>query len=314
MTINKMKLYKKRVKIISSLLMMIFLSACNQGGNDSVDTRDGKREISEEKQINITILLDLSDRINPEKYPNSPEHFERDIAIVNHFTEFFKRDMSSKGAFNAKGKIQVIFTPKPEDPKLNEIASNLIVDLSNLKVPKDKKVHFDSISRRFSESLNKIYSSTIKEGYYPGSDIWRFFKNDVDISCIEDSKKYRNILVILSDGYVYHKNSNYTNSNRTSSLLPDFMSKKGLRNDNWKDVFDKNDFGYIAHENTDLSDLEILVLEINPSKNNLNDEDVIKAYLNKWFIEMKAKPNSFKFYNTDLPEYTYKKIDKFLAQ
>ena len=47
-------------------------------------------------QINITILLDLSARIVHNKHIN-PSHAQRDIAIVNHLTEFFKKEMRAKG-------------------------------------------------------------------------------------------------------------------------------------------------------------------------------------------------------------------------
>ena len=36
----------------------------------------------------------------------------------------------------------------------------------------------------------------------------------------------------------------------------------------------------------DLQELEVLVLEIIPSAEYKNDEDILKAYLTKWFREM----------------------------
>ncbi len=61
-----------------------------------------------------------------------------------------------------------------------------------------------------------------------------------------------------------------------------------------------------------MSNLDVLVLEVNPSEKFKNDEDVIKEYLNKWFTEMNV--NSYKLYNSDLPQYTKSKIDKFINQ
>ena len=34
------------------------------------------------KQLNITVLLDLSDRISPDVHPATPSHVERDTAII----------------------------------------------------------------------------------------------------------------------------------------------------------------------------------------------------------------------------------------
>ncbi|MDC9723480.1 MAG: hypothetical protein PSN34_12020 [Urechidicola sp.] len=303
------------MKINKLLIIGVFtfcLVSCKNEPKTEVNANQPKNQTKEkDKQLNITILLDLSDRIEPTKYPSSPEHFERDIEVVNYFTELFKKDMEKKGAFMAKGKMKVIFSPRPNDSEINEIATQLSIDLSKTKNTKEKKNIFDNVSINFKENLSKIYSKTIETKKYPGSDIWRFFKNDVVDYCIEDSSDYRNILVLITDGYLYHKNSTDKTKNRTASLLPINIASSGLRSPNWKDKFDSQDFGYITTR-SDLNNLDVLVLEINPSEKFKNDEDVIKEYLSKWFTEMNV--NSFKLYNSDLPQYTKSKIDKFINQ
>lgn len=303
---------KIRRLLILSTCIICFFGCKNNTAKETNTTQAVKTSTKNkiEKQLNITILLDLSDRIEPSKYPNSPEHFERDIEVVNYFTEIFKKDIKKRGTFSAKGKIKVIFSPKPNDNEINTIASNLSIDLSKINNGEKKKI-YANISEIFKENLSKIYSKTIETKKYPGSDIWRFFKNDVVDYCIDSNEKYRNILVLITDGYLFHKNSIDKNKNRTASLLPKNISSNGLRNSNWKEKFKRNDFGYITTR-TDLNNLDVLVLEINPSEKFKNDEDVIKEYLSKWFSEMNV--NSFKLYNSDLPQYTKLKIDKFINQ
>lgn len=295
--------------IIISIFTLVFCS-CKNDSKPNVEKEQTTKSVSKkEKQLNITILLDLSDRIEPTKYPSSPEHFERDIEVVNYFTELFKKDMEKKGAFMAKGKMKVIFSPRPNDSEINNIATQLSIDLSKTQNTKEKKKIFDNMSINFKENLSKIYSKTIETKKYPGSDIWRFFKNDVVDYCIDENKDYRNILVLITDGYLYHVNSTDKDKNRSAYLLPKNVKSNGLRNSNWKEKFKNEDYGYISSRN-DLNDLDILVLEVNPSEKFKNDEDVIKAYLSKWFIEMNV--NSFKIYNSDLPQYTKSRIDKFI--
>ena len=264
------------------------------------------------KQLNISILLDLSDRINPTRHPSKPEHFERDISIIEYFTEYFKKDMMKRGVFRAKGRLKVIFCPRPNDAEINEIASELKIGLAH-KNPKEKKQIFDNISNRFKNNLTKIYSRTIKTNKYPGSDIWRFFKNDVRDFCIDDSGKYRNILVIITDGYIFHVDSKDKKEHRSQFLTPKYIhsQRKYLSGDinTLRKHIKKYDYGYITTRN-DLGNLEILVLEISPIAKRKNDEDIIKEYLRKWFTEMNVK--NFSFYNTDLPEYTKERIEKFL--
>ncbi|MHB1106664.1 MAG: hypothetical protein ACYCZ2_09910 [Lutibacter sp.] len=306
------------MKIIKSTIIFLFSIALIFGCDDKNDKPQNATTNSEKtgmvsavKQLNITILLDLSDRIEPSKYPNKPEHFERDIEIVNHFTEMFKREMESKGAYSAKGKLKVIFSPRPLDDEINRIASKLNVDLSKAINPKEKKIIFDNLSSSFRENLKTIYAKTIETKKYIGSDIWRFFKNDVvDYALNTDPDiDYRNILVIITDGYLYHSDSKILENNRSPYLLPETIEKNGLRKPDWKETFNTGDYGFITKRDN-LDKLDILVLEVNPSQKHKDDEDIIKAYLSKWFDEMKV--NKYEIYNTDLPEYTKAKIDKFI--
>jgi hypothetical protein len=228
---------------------------------------------------------------------------------VNYFTEIFKKDMEQKGAFMANGKMKVIFSPRPNDEEINKIAFELSVDLSKTTNTKEKKQVFDNMSINFKENLERIYSKTIETKNYPGSDVWRFFKNDVADFAISDDENYRNILVILTDGYLFHEGSKDKEANRSMALLPRDVKNYGLRASNWKQKFEEGDYGYITTRD-DLNNLDVLVLEISPSPQDKDDEDVIKAYLQKWFNEMNV--NKFELYNSDLPQYTKTRIDKFI--
>jgi len=55
-----------------------------------------------------------------------------------------------------------------------------------------------------------------------------------------------------------------------------------------------------------------MVLEVNSSVNHKNDEDIIRAFLGKWFDEMKTK--DAQIYNTDLPESTRRRIENFFNE
>jgi len=302
-------------KILFSLILgAILFQSCKNENPVIAESENAEEVISNvnlgDQQLNITILLDLSDRVEPTKYPAKPEHYQRDIEIVSYFTELFKQEMSNKGAYKSDGKIKVIFSPRPADDEINTIASNLNVDLSKARDNKHKKEIYDNITIDFKSNLEKIYSKTIETKKYPGSDIWRFFKNDVADYALATDPVYRNILVVLTDGYLFHEDSKDKNKNRTAYLLPNTVQKNGLRNSNWQSKFQEGDYGFISTRE-DLENLEVLVLEISPSPSHKNDEDVIKAYLEKWFQEMNVK--NYEIYNSDLPEYTKTRISKFMT-
>ena len=293
---------------------LLFLQGCGSNGRiedleeETVTTEESSPEEFGE-QLNLTVLLDLSDRVEPTKHPASPEHADRDIEIVRYLTQLFKNNMEEKGAYRANDKMKVIFSPRPQDSEINSIASRLNVDLSKMANAQEKKQVFDSIEETFTQNLRSIYDETIETKNYPGSDIWRFFKNDVVDYAVERDPAYRNVLIILTDGYLYHKDSRAVEGSRSAYMTPQRLSAQGLRSSNWREKFEEGNYGYIATRD-DLENLDILVLEINPTASHKSDEDVLKAYLAKWFEEMKV--NKFNLYNSDLPEYTKGRIDEFL--
>ena len=75
--------------------------------------------------------------------------------------------------------------------------------------------------------------------------------------------------------------------------------------------FNIKNFGFIP-ATKDLSNLEILVLGINPDKKNPYEDDVIKTYWEKWFIDMKVK--RFEIKNADLPSNMEKVIRNFILE
>jgi len=292
----------KRLVIYSTLLLLF---SC--GNNNQSNSSTNNQRKPQEKQLNISILLDLSDRINPTKYPATPEHFQRDIEIVKTITEYFKQNMEKLTAWRAKGKIRIFFSPAPANSAINNIAESLNIDCSRLD-NKGRKEVYDTITELFSQNLSEIYKQTIATNSWDGSDIWRFLKDDVKDYCIDKDSTYRNVLIIFTDGYIYHKQSMYRNQNRYSYLLQQNINK--YRSTNYKEEIEKDKFGLIT-EQKDLSNLEILVLEVNAedSRNKI-DEDILKYVISNWFEEMNV--SKYQIFSSDLPANTRKRIENFL--
>jgi hypothetical protein len=263
------------------------------------------------KQLNLTILLDLSDRIDPQQNPAQPAHYQRDSSLISYFTNYFIEQMKAKGTYMSKGKMRIIFYPTPKDPGINETAQKLNIDLTQMDV-KGKKNVYETLPTTVASNISSVYNTVITQASWPGSDICRFFKRDVDYMAIEKDSNYRNLLVIFTDGYLYHPDSKEQKRNRYSYLLPQLLDQYKLRNDNdWSDKIDKLDFGLI-NDRADLDRLEVLVLEVNASEKHKNDEDIIRKVLGKWLSEMKVK--KWEIFNSDLPSNTEHKIDIFLKK
>jgi len=287
--------------ILGLISMALLLFACGSDSNKNAET--GK-DVIKEKQLNISILLDLSDRINPEINPSAKE---RDITNIKTITEYFTENMQRLNAYNAKGKIRLFLIPPPANADINSIVSKLNIDCSKMDNSGRKEI-YDNLTSLYSEQIENIYNETIQTSEWLGSDIWRFFNNDVKDYCVDSDSSYRNLLIILTDGYLFHEHSQYDRGNRYTYLLNRNLSQ--FRNQNWRRLVEERDFGIIS-EREDLNDLEVMVLEIkaeNPA--NSFDEDILTYVWKKWLGEMNVK--HYEVYHSDLPANTKTRINKFL--
>lgn len=264
-----------------------------------------KNQIDSNQNLNISFLLDLSDRIDPSKYPNpAMEYYERDASYINSVAEALRVHLNSKRIRQIDDRIQLFFEPEPSNPDINLISKELKFNFSRQNTSKELLQNFD---QTYQTQPKKIYELAIKDDHYVGSDTWRFFKTKVDDYCIEEG--YRNILVVLTDGYIYHRDTKIKQENKTSYLTPEYIRSIKLNSNNWKGIYKKNNFGYIPLEK-DLSNLEILVLGINPDTKNDFEEEIIRQYWSDWLEGMNVK--RYKIMNADLPSNIDEVIKDFI--
>lgn len=298
------------MKILQNILLVGLLIlgcfSCTQEAGNTASKSGAATTKTGDKQLNVSIFLDLSSRILPSK--ENPAPTSRDIEAIKTIVDLFKQDMHTRGAHKAKGKLKVFFSPTPESQEINQLATDLRVNLAEMN-PQEKKVVYDDIDSRFSNALARIYNQSLEDKKWIGADIWRFFKKDVLESCILDD--YRNILVILTDGYIYHERSKQKEGKRFSYILGPQLQKLGLRkNSNWKELIDKEDIGLLT-VTKGLNNLEVLILGICPEENHPEDEDIVEYILSRWMAEMEVA--KFKIKSTDLPINTQEDIKRFFA-
>lgn len=297
-------------KIYILSFIFIVLQSCGNKtetvlGNPKTHQENSVSKSNHSNNINLSLLLDLSDRIDPLKYPNpTMEFYIRDIGYIKSAAEAFDSHLRNKKVVQTNDKIQLFFDPEPQNNEINTLSSQLKYSINKSNTSKEL---MDEIKTSYTTNPSKIYDLTIKDKNYPGSETWSFFKNRVQDYCIDDS--YRNILILLTDGYLYHKNSKRKEGNQTTYITPELIRENGLNTANWKEKMTDKKFGFIpANEN--LSQLEILVIGINPDKKNPYEEDVIKAYWKDWFTKMNVK--RFEIKNADLPSNMDKIIKNFI--
>lgn len=296
-----MTFYSKLILIV----ITIFFFSCKKNETE-VDVKEVKSKNDNSQNINLSILIDLSDRISPEKYPNpTMEYYQRDLGYIKSISEAFSEHIKGKRIRQINDKIQVFFNPEPLNPDINNISKKLKIELNKDNVSNEL---INTINSVYVNESIKIYDLAIKDNNYIGSDIWKFFENNINDYCIDNN--HRNVLIILTDGYMFYEDTKFLEDNKSSYLTPELIRRNRLDGKDWNQKIEAGKFGFIK-ANDDLSNLEVLVLGINPSPNNSYEEKVIKAYWNKWFSEMKVK--SFDTKNADLPSNMDKVIKEFIV-
>jgi hypothetical protein len=278
----------KKIKFIFSVFISIFLLAFTSLALSNC-TKSGEKKSSDPKPLNISVFLDLSDRLIRNE---TPPQMARDTQIVGHLVDLFVNKVVNEKIVPCNDHMKVFFYPLPPDKDVNLLASKLDIDLSTMaENPKEKKLALISMRNNFSKSLAQIYESTLKDKKWIGSDIWGFFKKSINDQCIRQG--YRNILVILTDGYVYDQGDNIKEGHNYSYILPKTLKDKSS--------------GLIVR-NRNLKDIEVLMLEINPY--GTKNYDQMESVLSKWLKNMGIS----KYYisNTDLPTNTQTVIDNFI--
>ncbi|WAC03376.1 hypothetical protein N7U66_07535 [Lacinutrix neustonica] len=98
------------------LLVLVVLASCKEDAKEyGIDIEEHLEEVVSHKSndnLNISFLLDLSDRISPEKHPNSAmEYYQRDVAYIKSVSEAFDMHVRGKKVRAIKDKIQLYFDP-----------------------------------------------------------------------------------------------------------------------------------------------------------------------------------------------------------
>lgn len=274
-TMNKRGLM---IFVLSFLLMSCRNDAALEKGSIS---KEGNTQVGS-TDLNVSILLDLSDRIDTLKYPDATmEIYRRDQELISAIVESFQIHVRSKKIRFLNDQIALYMEPVPPSREMNDLLTELRVEF-NRQSSEKSVLQLDSL---YKDNVAEIYSAAMSTGEYIGSDVWTFFKNRASDYCILDGS--RNILFVLTDGYMYHPNSKLPMiDGKISYIIPETIREKlKLTGSNWKDVYDSKGFGFLVPE-VSLEELEVYVINVNPDNNNPYSYDILKKFWSDWFEAM----------------------------
>lgn len=278
--------------IICSIAFVSCGGSVENGKQGSETANKGSITNSSSECLNLSIVIDLSDRLTRTNV--SPSQMYNDTAIINYFIDYFVGYSKGQDVNKCNNNFQILFYPSPTDANVNNLSRNLCVNLSKLP-NKDKRTALLNMKSTIDESLDIIYSKTLEAKKWDGSDIWDFFTNkQVDKLCIKTD--CRNIVAILTDGYLYHANHKIKEGNAYSYVL-----SKTLQED-----------ATLLARRDDLSNVEVIMLEINP--NSPSERDKLVNVLTQWFIDMGLDESNISINETDVENRTETIIETFLTK
>ncbi|MCQ2374651.1 MAG: hypothetical protein MJ069_01945 [Salinivirgaceae bacterium] len=272
------------------IVCVLFCNGCSGSGNSNGNDGSGSTKVK--KPLNITVFIDLSDRIEKNTHHVSSE--TKDLEIFKHLTASFKEKAVSEKIVPCEDRMEVFFYPVPNASEIINLSKGLIIDLAKVNIKKKKEV-LNQLDVKWDSALSQIYAQAKAEKKYHGADIYGFVGKKINSQCVLPN--YRNVLIILSDGYPYDvKSANSYGNNEFSYVTPKLLRQ--YPNAKLKPL------------KVDLSNLEILLLEVDEA--NKGDYYKLQTIWADWLNGMNVK--RFEMAETDLPNQTQKVIDAFLKQ
>ena len=243
--------------------------------SEPVDTFAGQID------LDLTIVLDLSDRISKKKHPYRAS---KDAAIIQECLDFFVEEVRRKLFIGSNDKIQVVLAPQSSNPDVYSWIDSLRIDMSTLS-PYERRIQLPALQESFLAALDTLYTKASAADQFVGSDIQRFFAEDLQAEADSISgHNVRTIVVILGDGY--HINEDNLRRQGSRYTYNNAQNMKPYRNrQDWEQLFDERDFGFISVQQN-LEHVEVLLMGVDPSPVALNEYAIINKIWSKWFTEM----------------------------
>lgn len=283
------------VAAVAAALVVCFwgLHSCKGcGGPD--DEKDSTNMELSELPLNITVYIDLSDRI---VHPGQPSQIEKDTAMIGHVVNYFveKTKQSENGLQESKNAIKILFYPAPTAGLMVKCADELVLDIPKIPEGTERLHKVMKAKETFQKNLEQIYQQAITDGNFIGCDIWGFFSyGKAKQQCVREG--YRNIMFVLTDGYVYHKNNIVQKGDSSRFILPKVLN-------NPKAALE-------VVSQSGLENLEVAIMEIQPE--DPKHLPKMKSMLENWLIDMGVKPENIIVEETGLPASTRVTVDNIL--
>jgi hypothetical protein len=293
------------MKQTNLIIAMFLIAGCRATTPEDKGT---KGNIYTTDHYNITIASDLSNRLNPKIYPKAVS----DVQIVNTVVEdFYPKIVKHKRSMNQLDQLRVDFINKKQINQFGVNTKAMNLDLAVFKTQGERigylRSNYQTNKTVFLSEVKRVYTSATARP--SGSDIWTYLQAGVDSFIVNKevstgkigetsfTNRYRNILILTTDGYLETKfdNSGYELSAKKIAEFRKSFLKSG--ESNIESFYSKNkQYKIKPLTNPLIADLEILVLELYDRTETIDgasvhptDLEIIKMIWSDWFKSSKIK-------------------------
>jgi hypothetical protein len=268
---------------------------------------------------NVIIAPDLSNRLV--KYPKPVS----DNAIVKTFLDgFYSNVITHRRQMQQKDKLSLDMINREHWVTYNVKGDELSIDLSRFKNqldriqylgPLDPGSPYNKDLLRIENELTRIANTAKTDSY--GSDIWTYLNEDISDNKVETSvtmtnfsneqyiNTYKNVLILLTDGYLESRNCNGTshmNKCLSQSMVNQFRNdfNEHGRGKSMANFFKENGYGIVPVSNHNLKYFDVLVLEVNDrtitpggATKTPTDLEIMKLFWTEWLHASGVKKCDF---------------------
>ncbi|MBC8298179.1 MAG: hypothetical protein H8E55_20630 [Pelagibacterales bacterium] len=286
-----------------SVIIFALLISCISDTQNNKTNLDFPKLATNRPNLNLSIILDLSDRISPDK-DNMKDY---DLDYINDILFAFSTHIVNKRVIRLNDNINYFILPPGDlnaDQQIRKI--NYHIDRSSSNCNKDSII---SITSNTIKTLNSIYDNRISYAssinWDDGADLWGFMHDKSNDLCVENN--FKNKIIIITDGYIWSNEDNIVYANKTNNLIQQDLAKLGLTNSNWEDIYTNNNYGFITLEQSINAD--VLIIGLDKSTNNPYSLDILKKYWTDWLEE---SVNLLILKEKDVPSNIKPVIEKFI--
>ncbi len=231
------------------------------------------------EHVSITTVIDPSDRLDPSRCDYQDVWDRHLIAEAFHF---FNQDVKRKLYIASLASFKLSLFEQASTPDVGWVLSYFNIRLAETPFNM-RKAAVDTVVADFGPALCALYSQLMSAPTFTGADVYSFFKYDLRPPKPDSLSTHREIVLLLTDGYIVSETNLYQDGPQANYIPPAVLNR--LRNmPNWEEIYEREGYG-ILPTGRSFEGVEVVVAGINP-KPYFNEYDILVRFWSDWLESM----------------------------